>query len=276
MKLNLEKDLIVFDVETTGLSVIKDFIIQIGIVKIFADGRPNIERCRLIKPPISIPKEASDVHGITNEDVVNEPTFKEIASGLIELIGDADFLTFNGNRFDIPMLMEEFERVDKPLNMVDRRTLDALRVFHYMEQRNLKSACKFYLNEDLKDAHNALVDAKATLRVFEAQIEKYKGVSTDDKHGVKIEEPIKNDMQAIHDFVVDKDEVDFQGKIKINSEKIAVFTFGKLQGKPVGESLFYDKKYMHWILEGDFATDTKKHIKRLVEEFEVELAQEKS
>ena len=266
MKLNLKKDLVVFDLETTGLSVSKDKIVQIAIVKIFADGRPSIERCRLINPGIPIPAETSAIHGIFDIDVENEPKFEEVANGLIQLIGDADFLTFNGNRFDIPFLMEEFARAGKTFDMTNRKTIDALRFFHKMEKRNLEAAVQFYLNKKHEKAHDAMADAKATLNVLEAQLDKYKNTDYEDK-GVITKTPIKNDIDALHEFCVDPNDVDYQGKIKLK-DGVAVFEFGKFQGKPVGKSLAADPKYFEWILAGDFATDTKNHIRRLVQEFQ--------
>lgn len=250
MKINLRKDLLVFDVETTGLSVSKDRIIQLAAIKYFSDGRPPIERVRYINPCMPIPKEVTDLTGITDEMVKEAPTFKQIHKNLLEFIGDADFLGFNSNRFDIPLLMEEFERCGVQLDMTDRKYVDGLRIFHQMEPRTLKAAMKFYCNEELIKAHDALADTKATMRVFEAQIERYEGQSIEDKDGNKIV-PIINDIDRIHDFVNDPNELDFQGKIKINSDGVAVFTFGKYQLLPVGQSLAGDRKYMHWILNGD-------------------------
>lgn len=267
MKLNLEKDLIVLDLETTGLSVCKDRICQMAIIKIFADGRPNLKRVRLINPTIPIPKEASDVHGITNEKIANEPTFIKIAKGLMDLIGDSDILTYNGNRFDIPLLMEEFERAGIQLDLTNRKTIDAQRIFHKMEPRTLSAALRFYCDKKIEGAHDAMNDTEATLDVFLSQINKYDGVDIEDGKGNTIEQPIKNDMQAVHDFTNDPNEVDFAGKVIYNSQGVAVFNFGKLQGKPVGESLSADEKYYNWIMGGDFTQQTKRIISSLVNQY---------
>ena len=269
-KLKLEKDIVFIDLETTGVSTSKDCIVQIGLIKVFADGRPNIERNRLIKPPFPIPEEATAIHGITNEMVENCPTFKQVAKGLLDLIGDADFAGYNSNRFDIPLLLEEFYRAGFELDLTNRRFVDVMRNFHKMETRDLKSAYKFYCKKELVGGHDALNDIRATLEVLEAQLDRYKDVNLEDGKGNITEKPIQNDVQKLHDFVNDKKEVDFQGKIVLNNEGIEVFTFGKYQGKPVGENLSADPKYKQWILDGDFATDTKKHIIRLVEKFESE------
>ena len=267
MKLKLEKDIIFFDIESTGLSIVKDRIVQLAIIKCFADGRPNLERTRLINPTIPIPEEATKVHKITNEMVKDEPTFLKISKGLIELIGDADFGTFNGNRFDIPMLMEEFERSGIQLDMSERRCVDALRIFHQMESRTLRAAVRFYCDEKMENAHDAMVDTRATLKVIEAQIERYEGKQWEDKEGNMLESPIKNDIQTLHDFTNDPNELDFQGKVKLNQEGIPCFTFGKFQGQPVGRSLAGDSKYMQWILNGDFASDTKRIISKLFNKY---------
>lgn len=266
MKVKLKKDLFVFDVETTGLSVSKDRIIQLAAIKYFADGREPIERVRYINPGMHIPQEVTDLTGITDDMVKDAPTFKQIHKHLLDFIGDSDFLTYNGNRFDVPLLMEEFERCGVQLDMTYRKYVDAQRIFHMMEPRTLKAAMKFYCNEELIKAHDAMADTKATLSVFEAQVERYEGVLIEDKGGNKIM-PIVNDIDALHNFVNDPAEIDFQGKIKVNSEGIPVFTFGKYQLLPVGSSLAGDRKYMHWILNGDFPSDTKRHVQRIVNEY---------
>jgi DNA polymerase-3 subunit epsilon len=267
MKLKLEKDLVVFDCETTGLSVSKDRIIQLAIIKYFADGRAPLERTRYINPGIPIPAVVTDLTGITNEMVKDQPTFSKLAKGLMELIGDADFLTFNGIRFDTPLLMEEFERCGMQLDMSERRCIDAQRIFHMMEPRTLKAAVKFYCNEKFENAHNAMSDVRATIKVLEAQLEKYEDKDFEDKNGNIINTPINGDVQLLHNFINDPNELDFQGKVKLNEEGIPCFTFGKFQNKPVGSSLASDSKYLQWILSGDFTADTKRVVTRLYNEF---------
>lgn len=266
MKLNLEKDIVFIDIETTGLSTSKDQIVSLALIKIFADGSPTIERYRLIKPTIPIPIEASNIHGIFDKDVENQPTFKQVAKGLLSLIGDADFGGYNSNRFDIPLLQEEFCRAGFNLDLTGRKFVDSLRIFHKMERRNLAAAYKFYCGKPLEKAHDALADIKATVEILESQLDKYKGIDFDDEKEV-IQEPIKNDINALHDFCNDKKEIDFQGKAILNSEGVAVFNFGKYQGKPVGERLAKDGGYFNWIMTGDFTTDTKNVMVRLKNEF---------
>jgi DNA polymerase-3 subunit epsilon len=272
MKLKLEKDIIFFDIESTGLSTSKDRIVQLAIIKCFADGRPNLERTRLINPTIPIPEESSKIHKITDDVVKDEPTFLKLSKGLFELIGDADLAGFNSNRFDIVMLMEEFERCGMQLDMTERRCVDVLRIFHQMESRTLRGAMRFYCNEKMENAHDAMVDTKATLKVLEAQLEKYskKGYQHEDKEGNMLESPIKNNIQVLHDFTNDPNELDFQGKIKRNEEGVPCFTFGKYQSKPIGSSMAGDSKYHAWIMAGDFASDTKRVITQLMNEFIVQ------
>ena len=267
MKLKLEKDIVALDCESTGLSVSKDRIIQLAIIKYFADGRPPLRRARYVNPGIQISQEITDITGITNDMVRNEPMFSKIAKGLLELIGDADIITYNGNRFDIPLIMEEFERCGMQLDMSGRRCVDALRIFHQMEPRTLRAAVRFYCNEKLENAHDAMADTEATVRVLEAQIERYEGKEYEDKEGNVLPSPIVNNIQALHEFVNDANELDFQGKVKLNSEGVACFTFGQYQGQPVGKSLASNTKYLTWILNGDFTADTKRVIRRLFNEF---------
>jgi DNA polymerase-3 subunit epsilon len=268
MKLNLEKDLIVFDIESTGLSVKNDRILQLAIIKLHADGRPPIERKRLINPTIPISKEASAVHGITDEMVRNEPTFAQLAKNLFGLIGECDFCTFNGNRFDIPMLMEEFSRCGIELDMTERKCIDVKRIFHRMERRDLKAAYEFYCGKKLEGAHDAMNDVRATLGVLECMLDRYDGKDCIDKDDVVIPQPIKNDMVALSDFTKDFDNVDFAGTVKMNKDGIAVFGFGKYQGQSLTECLSNDRKYYDWIMtKGEFTTETRKVIEGLMKEF---------
>lgn len=267
MKLKLEKDIVVFDIESTGLSVSKDRIIQLALIKHFADGRPSLERSRYINPTIPIPAVVTQLTGITNEMVKDQPKFEKIAKGLLELIGDSDFITFNGIRFDTPLLMEEFERCGLQLDMTGRRCIDGLRIFHHMEPRTLRAATRFYCNEKLDNAHDALADTRATFKVLEAQITKYEGAKCEDKDGNIIDSPVVNDVQALHNLINDPNELDFQGKVKLNEEGIPCFTFGQYQGQPVGSSLASNTKYLNWIQNGDFTADTKRVITRLYNEF---------
>lgn len=266
MEFNLKKDLCCFDLEATGLSIVKDRICQIAITKIFADGRPDESKVRLVNPGIPIPEGASKVNGITDDMVKDAPPFEKIAKALLEFIGDSDLLSFNGNRFDIPLLMEECARVGHPLDMTGRRTIDAQRIFHQMERRDLTAAYKFFTGKKLEGAHRADTDVMATIEVTKAMLDRYKGVDCE-KGDTIITEPVRNDMQALHDFTNDPNEIDFAGKIKRDEKGRAVFTFGKYQLLPVGESLANDSKYHSWIKSGDFTTQTKLLCDILVNEY---------
>lgn len=275
MKLNLDKDLVFFDLETTGVSVSNDRIVQIGIVKVFADGRENLEKCRLINPTIPIPKEASDIHGITNEDVKNEPTFQQLAKGLRDLIGDADLCGFNSNRFDVPMLIEEFNRVNLDFDMTNRKSIDVWKIFQKMEPRNLSAAYKFYCGKTLEGAHDALNDVKATAEILSCQINHYDGVDYEDGNGIIEENPIKNDMQALHDFTNFSGQLDYAGRIILNENDIPVFNFGKYQNQSVVDVITNNPGYYSWFMKGEFATDTKKVLENIMEKNRAEIHESK-
>ena len=275
MKLNLEKDIVFFDLETTGLSTSKDRIVQIGIVKVFADGRESVEKCRLINPTIPISKEASDIHGITNEDIKDEPTFLKLAKGLKKLIGDADLCGFNSNRFDVPMLMEEFSRVNVDFDMTNRKSIDAWKIFQKMEPRNLSAAYKFYCGKTLEGAHDALNDVRATAEILECQIKHYEGVSYEDGNGVVEENPINNNMQSLHDFTNFPGQLDYAGRIVLNENDIPVFNFGKYQNQSVTDVIGNNPGYYSWFMKGDFATDTKKVLENIMEKSRAEFYESK-
>lgn len=266
MKLKLKRNLVCFDIESTGLSVVKDRIVQLAIIKLFEDGRPPLKRKRLINPTIPIPKEASDVHGITDEMVKGEPTFDKVAKALYEIINDSDLCTFNGNRFDIPMLMEEFHRAGYKLDMTDRKSVDVKRIFHRMEPRTLGAAYRFYCKKNIENAHDAMSDVEATLEVLETMIDHYDGTDCIDGEEI-ITAPIQNDIEALSNFTKDFDNVDFAGVIKYNSDNIPVFGFGKYQGQSVVDCLIKDKSYYDWIMtKGDFAIDTRTIIQELMDQ----------
>lgn len=259
MKLNLKKDLIIFDLESTGLSVRKDKIVQIAMLKIFADGRPNELKTKYINPERPIPIEATEVHGITNEMVANEQPFKKYAQGILAYIGDSDIGTFNGNHFDIPMLMEHFEDAGLQLDMSHRAVVDVKRIYHQMERRDLKAAYIFYTGKKMDGAHDAGNDCLATFEVLEAMLDKYKDVDCIDKHDIIIEKPVKNDIEQLDLFTRDFNSIDFQGKFKYDKSNIPVFGFGKYQGQPVLTTLKTDQGYYKWMLDtykSDFTRDS--------------------
>jgi len=276
MKLNLDKDIVFFDIESTGLNVMKDRIVQIALIKHKKDGSQPEEVEYLINPSIPISPEAMAVHGITPEDVKNKPTFIQLAKEIYDWIGDSDLGGYNSDRFDIPMLMEEFARTGIEFNLDNRRHIDVQRIFYKMQPRTLKAAYKYYCDQSLVDAHDALADVRATVDVFLGQIKMYDGVDYEDGDGFVTEAPIKNDMEAIYQFTTDTRMLDATQRLKYDNDGTVVFNFGKYIGKPVAELLYNDKQYLNWILEKDFSTQVKHIVKRLVKEYAENLKKKNS
>lgn len=268
MKLNLDRELCFFDIESTGLNVIRDRIVQIAIIKYFPDDREPEELMLLINPGIPISEEAMNVHGILPKDLANKPTFEQVSEKLFKFIGKADLVGYNSNRFDVPILMEEFARVGIEFDVSRRRTIDVQRVFYKMEPRTLRAALRYYCNKDMVNAHDALADVRATIDVFKGQLEKYDGVDMIDGDGNIVPTPIKNDMQVMHNFTNDLTTIDATQRLKYNPEKVMVFNFGKYMGQPVLETLLKDKQYYHWILNKEFSSQVKQIIKKLVKDHE--------
>lgn len=267
MKLNLNRDLCFFDLEATGLNVIRDRIVQIAIIKYSKKDKAPEELTMLINPGIPISEEAMKVHGITPKMLSNKPTFQQVAQKIFDFIGNSDLAGYNSNRFDVPMLMEEFARVGIEFDVSKRRLIDVQRVFYKMEPRTLKAALKFYCGKDLENAHDALADVQATIDVFKGQLERYEGVDLVDADGNIIEAPIKNDMQVIHDFTSDLKTIDATQRLKYDPNGVIVFNFGKYQGKPVAETLYKDRQYFNWILNKEFSSQVKQIVKRLVKTY---------
>jgi len=270
MKLNLDRDLCFFDLEATGLNVIRDRIVQIAIIKYSKKNKDPEELTMLINPGIPISQEAMEVHGITPKMLSNKPTFQQVAQKLYDFIGNSDLAGYNSNRFDVPMLMEEFARVGIELDISKRRLIDVQRVFYKMEPRTLKAALKFYCGKELENAHDALADVQATIDVFKGQLKKYEGVDLKDADGNIIEAPVKNDMQAIHDFTSDLKTIDATQRLKYDQNGVVVFNFGKYQGKPVAATLAKDRQYYNWILNKEFSSQVKQIVKRLVKDHDKE------
>jgi len=268
MELNLDRDLCFFDIEATGLNVIRDRIVQIAIIKYFKDGSEPKELEMLINPGIPISEEAMAVHGIKPSDLARKPSFQQVAQEIFDFIGAADLAGYNSNRFDVPMLMEEFARVGMELDISNRRLLDVQRVFYKMEPRTLSAAHRYYTGKPMENAHDALADVKATINVFKGQIEMYEGKDHIDGDGEVTKEPIKNDMQAIYEFTNDLKTIDATQRLKYDSNGIVVFNFGKHMGKPVVETLLKDKPYYHWILNKEFSSQVKQFIKKLMKDHE--------
>lgn len=281
MKLNLKKPLVVFDLETTGLDLVNDRIIQLSYIKVYPDGR-EVRVNELINPGKQIPAEVEALTGITNEMVSNKPSFKQLASKLSADFTGCDFAGFNSNHFDVPLLAEEFLRAGIDFDFSKCRLIDAQTIFHKMERRNLAAAYKFYCGRKMEDdfeAHRADQDTEATYRVLMAELDYY----TEEHQKALGEDPtdrvLLNDMQFLGDFSRQNNNVDFAGRIvwaeaKDNTGKtlldadgnpkmIEVFNFGKYKGKPVAQILRYDPGYYSWILGGDFTFNTKQVLTRI-------------
>ncbi len=263
--LNLDRDIVFFDVETTGLNVVRDKILQIALVKVKKDGTQE-ELTMLINPGIPIAEEAMAVHGITPKDLANKPSFGQVAQKIWDFIGPSDLAGYNSNRFDVPMLMEEFARVGMEFDISKRRLIDVQRIFYKMEPRTLKAAYRFYCGQELTDAHDALADVKATLNVFKGQLSAYEGKDLLDEEGNAIPAPIKNDMKVLHEFTNDLNFLDATQKLKVQSDGTVVFNFGKHVGQPVMEVLSKEKNYGFWIMEKEFSSQVKQIIKQMMKE----------
>ncbi len=245
MKLNLKRPLVFFDLETTGVDTAKDRIVEISMVKVMPDGE-EIVRTRLINPQMHIPEDATAVHGITDEDVKDQPTFAQIAKSLSQFIEGCDFGGFNSNRFDLPMLVEEFLRAGVDVDFKNRKFIDVQNIFHKMEQRTLVAAYKFYCNKDLTDAHSAEADSRATYEVLKAQLDRYS--------------ELQNDVAALAEFSSRGETVDYAGRIVYNDKGEEVFNFGKYKGVKVSEVFQREPSYYDWMMNGDFPLYTKKVI----------------
>jgi len=243
MELKLNRPLCFFDLETTGIDVSKDRIVEISIFKVFPNGTTE-SKTWLVNPTIPIPAQASAVHGITNEKVANEPTFNELASQVHNMIKDSDLGGFNSDRFDIPLLAEELLRAGVDFDMKNRVSIDVQTIFHKKEERTLSAAYKFYCNASLENAHSAEADTIATYEVLKAQLDRY--------------DDLENDAKWLSEFTTRKKSVDFAGFIALNNEGKEIFTFGKNKGQLVEEVLEIEPGYYGWIQGADFPLYTKK------------------
>ena len=250
MQLNLKKPLAFFDLETTGINVTNDRIVEIAVIKVMPNGEQQTWAKRL-NPEKPIPTEASLVHGIYDKDVEDAPTFKMIANELAKFLQGCDLAGFNVLRFDIPMLMEGFLRAEVDFEIGDRKVVDAQRIFHLMEKRNLSAAYQFYCNKELVGAHGAMADTEATLAVLEAQVARYANQPVKDNAG-NILGVIENDVPKL-DALVAGAMLDFSGRMVYDAQGTAVFNFGKHKGKPVAQILQKEPSYYSWIMKGDFA-----------------------
>jgi DNA polymerase III, epsilon subunit and related 3''-5'' exonucleases len=242
MNLNLKNPVVFFDLETTGTNINSDRIVEICYLKVYPNGNEESKTLR-INPEMHIPEESSNIHGIYDEDVVNCPTFKEVAKNIARDIEGADLAGFNSNRFDIPVLAEEFLRAGVDIDMSKRKFIDVQVIFHKMEQRTLSAAYKFYCDRNLDDAHTAEADTRATYEVLKAQLDRYP--------------ELQNDMAFLADFSTYSKNVDFAGRVVYNDNEVEVFNFGKYKGIPVSDVFKKDPGYYSWMLNSDFTLNTK-------------------
>ncbi len=261
MKLNLKRPLAFFDLETTGVNVASDRIVEISILKAMPDGSELIKTMR-INPGISIPLESSLIHGIYDEDVRLEPTFKQAGEELARFLDDCDLAGYNSNKFDIPVLMEEFLRAGIDFDIENRHFVDVQNIFHQMEQRTLRAAYQFYCGKVIENAHSAEADIKATYEVLLAQIGKYEGQDWEDKKGV-ISKPVQNNVEALHKFTNLNKPVDFAARMVYNDEGVELINFGKHKGRPVEDVFQSEPSYYNWMQNGDFPLYTKRCLEKI-------------
>ncbi|MDR1725555.1 MAG: 3'-5' exonuclease [Bacteroidales bacterium] len=269
MELNLTRPLVIFDLETTGTIVGHDRIVEICMLKINTDGSKE-EKSMKLNPTIPIPSEATAIHGITNAEVCNKFTFKEVAYELLDFIGTADLGGFNSNRFDVPILVEEFLRIGINFSLKGRHLIDVQNIFHKMEPRTLKGAYKFYCKKDLIDNHSAIADTHATYEILKAQLDYYKDVPYEDENG-NISIPVVNDMEALDEFCTFIKSADLTGLLYFNDKGKEIFNFGKYKGQVVENVLRNDRSYYNWIMTADFPLSTKRVIEEIKQRIEVSL-----
>ena len=250
MELNLTKPIVFFDLETTGINIAKDRVVEISILKVFPNGNKE-SKTWLVNPEVEIPKEAADIHGITNEKVVTEPTFKELAPEINKMIEGCDLAGFNSNRFDIPLLAEELMRAGIDFDMNNRKAVDVQVIFHKKEQRTLSAGYQFYCGKELVGAHGAEADTNATYEILLAQLDKY----TD----------IENTVDALSEFSTHGKRADFAGFILMNEDDQEIFSFGKYKGRTVEDVLKENPGYNAWIQNADFPLYTKKVLREIKE-----------
>ncbi|MDE3741368.1 3'-5' exonuclease [Maribacter polysaccharolyticus] len=243
MELKLTRPICFFDLETTGTNVAQDRIVEISILKVYPNGNKE-SKTWLVNPGVPIPDEVVKIHGISNEKVANEPTFKELSKEIYAMIKDSDLGGFNSDRFDIPLLAEEMLRADVDFDMKNMVSIDVQTIFHKMEKRTLEAAYKFYCDKDLTDAHSAEADTMATYEVLLSQLERYP--------------ELENNVKKLAEFSTHRKMVDFAGFIALDEEEEEVFAFGKHKGKKVLEVLDKEPGYFGWILNADFPLYTKK------------------
>lgn len=249
MQLNLKNPLVFFDLETTGINITKDRIVEISLLKIHPNGKEEI-KSRLINPEMPIPSQATAIHGITDNDVKDSPTFKQVAKSLADMLEGCDLAGFNSSRFDVPMLSEEFLRAGVDFDMSKRKFVDVQIIFHKKEQRTLEAAYKFYCDKELENAHSAEADTVATYEVLKSQLERYPD--------------LENDIAFLSkEYSSFNNNADFAGRIIFDENGVEVFNFGKHKGKSVAQVLRNEPSYYSWMMDGDFPLNTKQVLTKI-------------
>ena len=257
MKLNLTRPIVFFDLETTGIDPVNDRIVEISYVKVMPNGTETAKNFR-VNPEMHIPEQASAVHDIYDDDVKDCQTFRQLAPVIIHDLEGCDLAGFNSNHFDIPMLVEEMLRVGADFKTIGRRFVDVQNIYHKLERRTLIAAYKFYCGKNLEEAHSALADTQATYEVLKAQLDFYKDLKDDNGEPV-----LQNDIDYLAEYSRKTDNVDFAGRFVYNDKKVPVFNFGKYKGQSVEDVLRRDPSYYNWMMNGDFARNTKEVLTRL-------------
>lgn len=261
MKLNLKRPLAFFDLETTGTNIGVDRIVEISVIKLHPDGSEEVMTWR-VHPGIPIPLESSLVHGIYEEHIKDEKRFHELGESVAAFIGDSDLAGYNSNKFDIPMLMEEFLRAGVNFDLDNRHFVDVQNIFHQMEQRTLRAAYQFYCDKQIINAHSAEADTRATMEVLLAQIERYENMEWEDKKGNR-STPVVGDVEALHKFTNLSRPVDFAGRMVYNEQGEELINFGKHKGKLVEDVLNAEPSYYSWMMQGDFPLYTKRKLEEI-------------
>lgn len=252
MKLELKKPLVFFDLETTGVDPGRDRIVEMCFIKVHPDGERET-KTRRINPEMPIPPESTAIHGITDQDVADQPAFRQIARALYTWIEGCDLAGYNSNKFDVPMLVEEFLRAGVEVDLNSIKLVDVQNIFHKKEQRTLVAAYKFYCSKDIINAHSAEADVEATYEVLLAQLEKY--------------DDLPRDIEALSAYSKMGHNLDFAGRIGVNENGIPVFNFGKHKGVPVVDVFRKEPSYYDWMIKGDFTLDTKRVVTDIWKEF---------
>ncbi len=259
--LNLERPLAFIDLETTGVNVGSDRIVEIAILKVSPGGSQTM-RTHRVNPEMPISEESISIHGISNEDVANEPTFKDLAPALFKFLFECDLGGYNSNKFDIPMLVEEFFRAGIDFDFQERKLVDVQNIFHKMEQRTLQAAYRFYCDKEIENAHSAEADIRATYEILESQLERY--------------DNLEGNVEFLESFSRFHNAADIMGRVVYDEENRIVFNFGKFKGTPVIEVFRKEAGYFGWLMNGDFPLSTKKVFRQVMDELKAERQKEQS